>query len=114
MSTENEKTWLDELGDTISEMLADPKAVKFNTHRNRKNFTGKLLEVVRNAVIKNTGEPTKGNVRPSHQGLTITRPNPNAPKGYAVMDEGLSARGDEVLEAVNAKRSAERSGVRKW
>ena len=40
---ENEKNWLDKLSDEIEEMLANPKAVKFNTHKNRKLFTGDLI-----------------------------------------------------------------------
>jgi hypothetical protein len=103
-----EKDWLDDLSDEISEMLANPKLVKFNTHKNRKLFTGQLLGLIKEAVNKNT-LPKKADS--SIRNITITRPNPNAEVGYSIMTEDQSQKVDDVRDRM-AKNN--RRGVRSW
>jgi hypothetical protein len=112
MTEETNKVWLDELTEQIEEMLADPKQVKFNTHRNRKAFTSKLIGLLKDAIHKNTLPKPEGR----SNGLVITRPNPDGNKGFSVMTEALSQKGDDVRESVNAKNNAEakKKSVNVW
>jgi hypothetical protein len=104
-----EQDWMDKLSDEISEMLANPKLVKFNTHKNRKLFTGQLLGIIKEAINKNTiakpDKPTRSSTP------TITRPNPNKENGFAIMTESDSQRGDDVRDNIAKNK---RAGVRSW
>ena len=120
--SEVKNDWFKDLKEKVEEMLANPKDVKFNTHKNRKLFTSRLMSIVKEAVDANTipKNPTRAD-KP-----TITHPNPNGnQRGFAVMDENLSAKGDEVLgvgpnsTGTNVPAIAERmknqhKGVRTW
>ncbi len=93
--TQTEKNWLDVLDEQIEEMLSDPKQVKFNTHKNRKLFLGKLKALIKDAVHKNT-MPIPDKIQ-RHSTPTITHPmQDRKPVGYSVMTEGLSSRGDDI------------------
>lgn len=85
--------WIDDLMDTIDEILADSKRVKFNTHRNRKTILGEIKTAITNASNEHAGNKHLN----TRKDQMITRPkNDHKPVGFAVMTEGLSSKGDEV------------------
>jgi hypothetical protein len=105
----NDNNWMGQLEDQITEMLADTKQVKFNTHKNRKLFTGKLVGLIKEAVHRNTVPMEKNKSLRIQE--AITRPNPNKEVGHTVMTEGKSSEGDEVLKHVTAQK---KTSFRSW
>ena len=103
--------WLDDLLEEVSDLLSDHKIVKFNTKANRKNFIKRLQNLISESVEENTTN--------KENGPTITRPNPNKTQGFAVMTEGLSSAGDDVLKNKSSdpykeKIQDKKRGVRTW
>jgi hypothetical protein len=86
-------SWRDELFEDIEDSF---KEVKFSTHKNKRVFMGKLKATINEYVDKNTTEKQVMGSR--HDGLTLTRPNPNPSHGASVMTQRMSEKGDDVLK----------------
>jgi len=94
--------WLEDVLDTVDDMLADPKKVSFNTHKNRKGFSGKIRSLVidayrSNCMVKTHTEPEPQPLTTSTHKDCIARIHNNAPVGSAVMTPQLSSAGDDIL-----------------
>lgn len=110
MSEQDKNNWANKLCESIEIFISDSKQIKFNTHRNRKQFVNKIIEMIKESISSNVPEQPSQTKTTGHNGLVITNPNPNKPVGYSVMDSGKSQLGDENFKSVTAKNS----GFRQW
>ena len=85
------KNWVEILADEVDTLLADPKVVKFSTHKNRKVFSGKLRSLIKEAIFKNTGHPH----HKVQNDVIKIRPDVQ-PTHTTVMTESLSGAGDDI------------------
>lgn len=95
--TEKDKVWIDELCDKIAEELANPKKVKYTSHKNRKLFTGNIVGMIKQAINTNMRQDKDSTVIGGGRWKDcITRPHANQSKGTTVLTEAMSARGDDI------------------
>jgi hypothetical protein len=83
--------WLEELTDEVIEKI-NP-VCKFKTHKQKKDFMGEVKALIKETV----NNQQNARINPREKENIITRPNPNKATGFAVMTEGRSAAGDEIL-----------------
>src|SRR5687768_1687021 len=96
---DKDTNWLDDLFEEIADELTNHKSVKFNTNANRKACIRKIQNSIKVAILENTlpKEPIEVQTPDERRGLTITRPHDGKSQGFAIMTEGMSAQGDEVI-----------------
>lgn len=85
--------WIDNLNDVVAEKIE--KHVRFKTHKQKKEFFGGLRGLIKSTIELNT--LTKVTINTRDKDTIITKPHTKESVGHAIMDSGLSAKGDEIL-----------------
>lgn len=94
---ENRKSerWLDDLTGQIEDLVNGSKYIKFPTHKLRKSFLGQIKSMIKDTV--NSHLLGRDALNSRSQQDSITHPGVGKSQGFAIMTEGNSQKGDDVL-----------------
>lgn len=100
--------WIYDLCEGIEELLVESSTVKFGSAKGQRQIMNTISRLVRDTILKEQKKEEERQTIASNairiDKQTITRPNPERSKGFAVMTEGLSERGDENRERTAAQQ----------
>ena len=98
---------IEQVYEEIEKAISNSKSINFNSDRGKSNLLGKIWAILENNITENANNQESlenGRVR----NLGITQPKQNKEqRGYAVMTEGNSQKGDDILENKTSKNRSE-------